>query len=213
MPYPNFTRAERIADGMVHVLGVIAAIIGVTALLYYSAHQMGWGIFTATVIYATGLIAMLSASAIYHLAAHTPARPILRRLDHAAIYIKIAATFTPLSVILNTSYGYLILACVWALALFGVVGKLTAKRGAMTTGWWPYLALGWIGLALFIPLMGVLTGYSLLLLLSGGLLYSTGVVFYRWEGLKYATAIWHGFIVIASGCFFLGISSALASGG
>ncbi len=212
MPYPCYTRAERIADGMVHVLGVSAAIIGVTALLYYSAHQMGWGMFTATVIYAVGLIAMLSASMIYHLAAHTPARPVLRRLDHAAIYIKIAATFTPLSVILNTSYGYLILACVWALALFGVVGKLTAKRGAMTTGWWPYLALGWVGVALFIPLMGVLPDYSLILLLSGGLLYSTGVVFYRWEGLKYANAIWHGFIVIASGCFFLGISSALASG-
>ncbi len=211
MPYPSFTRAERIADGMVHVLGVCAALFGVTALFFYSAHQMGWGLFTATVIYAVGLVAMLSASAVYHLAHHTSARPFLRRLDHAAIYIKIAATFTPLSVILNTSYGYLILACVWALALIGVVGKLTAKRGAMTTGSWPYLALGWIGVALLIPLMGVLTGFSLLLLLSGGLLYSAGVIFYRWEGLKYATAIWHGFIVIASGCFFLGISSALAT--
>jgi hemolysin III len=211
MPYPSFTRAERIADGMVHVLGVCAALFGVTLLFFYLAHQMGWGLFTATVIYAAGLIAMLSASAVYHLAHHTSARPLLRRLDHAAIYIKIAGTFTPLSVMLGTVYGYLVLACVWALALIGVVGKLTAKRGRMTTGWWPYLALGWVGVALFIPLMSVLTGYSLLLLLSGGLLYSAGVIFYRWEGLKYATAIWHGFIVIASGCFFLGISSALAT--
>jgi len=211
MPYPCYTRAERIADGMVHVLGVGAALIGVSALFFFSAHQMGWGLLTATAIYATSLIAMLSASMIYHLADNTSARPLLRRLDHAAIYIKIAGTFTPLSVILGTYYGYLVLACVWALALIGVVGKLSAKRGRMTTGWWPYLALGWVGMALFIPLTGVLTLNSLFLLFFGGLIYSVGLIFYRWEELKYATAIWHGFIVIASGCFFLGISSALAT--
>ncbi len=211
MPYPVYTRAERIADGLVHAFGVSAALIGVMVLYSYMAPQIGSGLRMATLIYVLSLIAMLSASMIYHLAAYTSARPLLRRLDHAAIYLKIAGTFTPLSVILGTFYGYLVLACVWALALIGMVGKLTTKRGRMTTGWWPYLALGWVGVALFIPLTGVLARDSLMLLFIGGLLYTTGVIFYRWEGLKYANAIWHGFIVIASGCFFLGISSALAT--
>ncbi len=210
MSYPAYSRSERIADGAVHVLGVSAALFGVFTLFKLFNHQLHGATFVAIAVYAMGLLVMLSASACYHIAAHTSARPILRRLDHAAIYLKIAGTFTPLAVFLGTAFGYLLLACVWALALIGAGTKLMAKRGQMTTGWVPYVALGWIGLALFIPLLGVLPVISLIMVLAGGLLYTAGVVFYCWEGLRYANAIWHGFIVVASACFFFGISNALA---
>ncbi len=209
MSYPNYSRAERIADGVVHVLGLFAAITGVAVLFGITAHKLGWGTLTATSVYAAGLILMLGASDTYHILAHTPARPILRRIDHAAIYLKIAGTVTPLSVLLGTGFAYVILALVWILGLVGAVAKLMAKRGQMTTGWVPYFLLGWAGILLFIPLVGVLSVISLVLMAFGGLLYSAGIVFYRWEGLRYANAIWHVFVLMASTAFFLGISTAL----
>ncbi|MBE0455184.1 MAG: hemolysin III family protein, partial [Roseovarius sp.] len=139
------------------------------------------------------------------------ARPMLRRLDHAAIYVKIAGTFTPLSVLLGTAFGYIVLAAVWALALMGAVSKLRRPRGQMTTGWLPYIALGWLGVGLILPLAGVLPGVSLGLIVAGGLIYSLGVVFYAWESLRFANAIWHSFVAVATACFFLGISTALAT--
>jgi len=209
MSYPAYSRAERIADGIVHVLGVGAAITGVAVLFGIAAETMGNATYTATSIYAIALIFMLVASGSYHILAHTAARPILRRIDHAAIYVKIAGTVTPLSVLLGTGFAYVILALVWVLALFGAATKLTAARGKMTTGWLPYFLLGWAGVLLFIPLMGILSVLSLALMLAGGLIYSAGIIFYRWEGLRYANAIWHVFVLIASGAFFIGISTAL----
>lgn len=213
MSYPNYTRAERIADVAIHVVGVGAALIGVSLIFRNLSENLSGPTYLATCVYAVALVTMLTASATYHIAAHTPARPILRRIDHAAIYFKIAGTFTPLSVILNTTFGYVVLGFVWALALLGAANKLMAARGKMTTGWLPYVALGWIGVALFIPLVEVLPAYSLALVIAGGLLYTAGVIFYRWEGLRYAIAIWHGFVLIASACVFFAVSAALAVAG
>jgi hemolysin III len=211
MSYPDYTRAERVADAVVHVLGVISAVAGVAIIFWLFAAEMGWPTFLATAVYAAALILMLSASAAYHMGAHTSARPILRRIDHAAIYLKIAATFTPLAIILNTSFGYIVLGCIWLLALAGAATKLLAARGRMTTGWMPQVALGWIGVALMIPLWDLLPPESLWLIVTGGLIYTGAVVFYCWESLKYANAIWHAFVLVATGCLFMGISTALAA--
>ncbi|WP_324755087.1 PAQR family membrane homeostasis protein TrhA [Roseovarius sp. Pro17] len=211
MPVPSPTRAERIADGAVHVLGVVFAAAAIAWLLGRASGQAGWGLWTALAIYSAALLAMLSASGAYNILFGKTARPLLRRLDHAAIYVKIAGTFTPLAVILGTAFGYAVLGLVWALAITGAATKLLAARGRMPTGVWPYLALGWLGLALFVPLAGLLPGGSLQLIALGGLLYSAGVVFYRWEALRFATAIWHSFVLVASGCFFAGISGAIAA--
>ncbi|MEI4194261.1 PAQR family membrane homeostasis protein TrhA [Roseovarius sp. E0-M6] len=209
MTYPAYTRAERVADGIIHVIGVIAAIAAVVVLFVASGAQLSGGALTAAVVYAVGLLCMLGASAAYHLAAHTRARPLLRRLDHAAIYMKIAGTITPLGVLLGTALGYGVLILVWGLALLGMWAKFRAERGKMTSGWVSYVALGWIAIALIIPLMDILPALSLWSLCIGGLLYCAGIVFYTTEKLRFATAIWHGFILLASGCVFTGIASAL----
>jgi len=209
MSYPAYSRAERVADVAVHICGLVAAITGIAMLFTLLALQLDAITLAAAIVYTATLLLMLGASAAYHLYAHTAARPVLRRLDHAAIYVKIAGTFTPLSVLLGTAFGYVILGLVWVLALFGAVTKIRAKPGQMPTGWLPYVALGWIGLALFIPLYAVLPGSSLTLLLTGGLLYTGGVVFYAWESLRFANAIWHLFVFMATACFFIGITLAL----
>ena len=213
MSYPDYTRAERIADGVIHVLGVGAALAGVTLLFAFWAGTMGLGTLLATAIYAGALILMLSASAAYHMAAHTPARPILRRIDHAAIYVKIAGTLTPLAILLGTAFGYTVLAVVWVLALIGAAHKLLARRGRMSTGWLPQVALGWLGMALIVPLWPALPTSSVTLILSGGLIYTVAVVFYCWESLRYCNAIWHGLVLLATGCCFLGLSGAIAAAG
>jgi hemolysin III len=210
--YPIYSRAERLADGVVHVAGFIAAVTGVSVLFAMWALDMDGVTLVSTIVYSVALLLMLGASAAYHLYAYTPARPVLRRLDHAAIYVKIAGTFTPLSVFLGTAFGYVILAVVWVLAIFGAATKIMAKRGQMTTGWLPYVALGWVGVALFVPLMAVLPVTSLALMLAGGLTYTAGVIFYAWDSLRFANAIWHGFVAVASGCFFMGIATALSAG-
>lgn len=212
MSYPAYTRAERIADAVVHIIGLSAAIAGITSLFAALAFTMDGLTLAATILYCGALVLMLTASAAYHMAAHTSARAILRRLDHAAIYVKIAGTFTPLAVVLGTAFGYVVVALVWICAVVGASTKLMTAPGKMTTGWLPYVALGWAGLALLVPLASVLPGPSLAMIVTGGLLYTAGVVFYCWESLRFANAIWHGFIVVASGCFFIGISAALAQG-
>src|SRR6056297_3247311 len=211
LSYPDYSRAERIADGIVHIVGIGAAIVGVALLFALWALQMDGPTLAATILYCAALIVMLTASAAYHMAAHTAARPILRRLDHAAIYVKIAGTFTPLGVALGTAFGYAVLAAVWICAALGAVSKLRMPLGAMTTGWWPYLALGWAGAALILPLWGVLPALSLACIVGGGALYSAGIVFYAWEDLRFANAIWHGFVALASACFLVAIGTGVTA--
>lgn len=213
MSYPSYSRAERVADAAVHLVGVAAAVAAVAWLFARASAHTGWGVWTALAVYSAALLIMLCASSAYHILADTVARPLLRRMDHAAIYVKIAGTFTPLAVILGTAFGYVLLGLVWTLALAGAVVKLMAARGRMTTGFWPYLGLGWLGLAMFVPLVPVLPWVSLHLIVTGGLLYTAGLLFYSWERLRFANAIWHGFVVIASGCFFAGIAAAVTGMG
>ena len=212
MSYPAYTPAERIADGVVHIAGLVAALAGVVAVYTLWALEMDGVTFLAVTVYSLSLLTMLGVSATYHIFAHTSLRPMLRRLDHAAIYVKIAGTFTPLGILLGSAFGYAVLAGVWVCACLGALSKLRMPRGAMTTGWLPYVALGWAGVMLILPLSGVLPGTSLALIIGGGLLYTTGVIFYAWESLRFANAIWHLFVALASACFFIGINTAVAAG-
>lgn len=210
MSYPSYTRAERIADGAVHVLGVGSALVAVVFLIAANAGQQTAGTMTAAVVYGVTMILMLSASAAYHLAAHTPFRPLLRRIDHAAIYVKIAGTITPLAVLLGTPFAYTVLVLVWFLALSGAVRKLLAERGKMSTHWLPQVLLGWMGLIIIVPLWPSLPANSLTLIFAGGIIYSGAVVFYCWDTLKFSNAIWHACVLIATACCFVGISGAMA---
>jgi len=208
--YPHYSRAERIADGAIHIAGLGAALLGVGTLYALWVPLMDSTSLFAVSVYSLSLLMMLGASAAYHMLAHTDLRPVLRRIDHAAIYIKIAGTMTPLGTLLNTGFAYAVLGGVWCGALSGAGRKLLAARGRMKTGWAAYLGLGWAGLLLCIPLAGEVSPLSLGLMFAGGLLYSAGIVFYRWESLRYANAIWHGFVLLASAGFFAGITTALA---
>ena len=211
--YPTDARSERIADGTVHAIGVLGALTGAVMLIVWSALNASAGQIAAIAIYGGTLIATFAASAIYHLVPWEGARPILRRFDHAAIYLKIAGTYTPLVVMIGSWFAYAVLAIVWALAALGVVLKLFFWRTPGRFGPVLYLVMGWLSLALVWSLWPVVPVSAMVLIGVGGLLYTTGVPFYATHTMKYSTAIWHGFVVAASACFFAAIwiaSAALA---
>ena len=212
MTYPTSAISERIADGTVHALGVIGAVSGAVVLLVWSSGLASPGQVVALSVYGATLIATFVASALYHLAPWHGIRPVLRRFDHAAIYLKIAGTYTPLVVLIGSGFAYAILGIVWALAMVGMVLKLFFWRSPGRFGPALYLIMGWLSVALVWSLWPLVPGTAMALIALGGLLYTGGVPFYASETLKFSTAIWHGFVVAASGCFFAAITLAVLGG-
>lgn len=204
--YPAYARSERIADAVIHAIGVGFALTGTILLVIFGAQWLGTGQVAALSIYGGALILSFAASAIYHFTPWEAARPALRRVDHAAIYVKIAGTYTPLVVLLGTGFGYAVLGIVWGLAMAGAVMKLFFWRKPGKGGPLLYLALGWMSVFLVWSLFPLLPLSASVLIGIGGLLYSAGVIFFNWEGLKFSLAIWHGFVLAASACFFVAIA-------
>lgn len=210
--YPAYARAERIADGTLHALGVMAALTGTIFLLIWATGMVSGAQVTALTIYGIALIATFTASACYHMTPWEHLRPTLRRIDHAAIYLKIAGTYTPLVVMLGSALAYALLAVIWALALFGMVRKLFFWQVPGPLGSVLYLVMGWMSVVLIWSLAPILPGLATGLIITGGLLYTAGVIFFQWESLKFSMAIWHGFVFAASACFFAAIAMAAAAG-
>lgn len=202
--YPVTARPERIADGTVHVLGVVLALAGAIWLMIMHSAQSGSGQMAALAIYGVALIATFTASAVYHLAPWHHLRPALRRFDHAAIYLKIAGTYTPLVVMVGTPLAYGILSIVWGLAAIGMTLKLFFWRAPGRFGPALYLIMGWLSVILMWSLWSVAPQGVVALMIIGGALYTGGVVLYK-SKRRYTTALWHGCVVIASGCFWAAI--------
>ncbi|MGJ8588959.1 MAG: PAQR family membrane homeostasis protein TrhA [Yoonia sp.] len=209
--YPTYARSERIADGTMHAVGVLGAITGAVVLIVWSAGTATPGQIAAISVYGATLIATFVASAFYHMTPWEGIRPVLRRFDHAAIYLKIAGTYTPLVVMIGSGFAYVILAIVWGLAVIGMVLKLFYWRTPGRFGPALYLIMGWLSLALIWSLWPIVPVSAMVLMAVGGLLYTAGVPFYASETLKYSIAIWHGFVVTASACFFAAIAIATAA--
>ena len=208
--FPVYTIRERIADGCIHVIGVTGSLVALTALLVIGVQSQTLLWVVSLTIYGLALVATFSFSAGYHLVVRPKLKELLRRLDHAAIFLMIAGTYTPFILIkMNTPWGLGLLAVVWTMAAIGVSIKLFAPRfldGLSTT---LYLVQGWAVIAAWEPLMSAMPGRVLTLLMAGGVLYTIGVVFHLWERLPYQNAIWHGFVLSAASCHFAAVLLAV----
>jgi len=209
--YPTYARSERIADGTMHAVGVLGAITGAVVLIIWSSGNATAGQIAGISVYSATLIATFVASAFYHMTPWESIRPTLRRFDHAAIYLKIAGTYTPLVVMIGSGFAYVVLAVVWGLAVVGMVLKLFFWRTPGRFGPALYLIMGWWSLALIWSLWPIVPVSAMVLMAAGGLLYTVGVPFYASETIKFSIAIWHGFVVAASACFFAAIAIASAA--
>jgi hemolysin III len=206
-------QSEILADRVVHVVGMAGGVIGATALLTWAFFSsLPTGSVVALAIYCAGLLAMLCCSGAYHLLSAPTWKPVLRRLDHAAIFFKIAGTYTPFALVkLGGSTGLTLFAGVWLVAVAGAAAKLllSAQWDRLAIG--VYLALGWSGVATLQPLAGTLSSAALVLLAAGGIVYSLGVIFFVWERLPYQTAIWHAFVLAGTACHFAAVTLAVGA--
>lgn len=194
----HYSRAEIIADGIVHAVGIVLAIAAGAALLSLAVFHAEPGEYVAAVFYVVSLLTVLSISLAYNLWPLTPAKWILRRFDHAAIYLLIAASYTPFLAQLDEGAGSMI-AVVWCAAVAGMAIKLFLPGRFDRLAIVFYLAIGWSGMVVIRPLLDALPPVTLGLILAGGIAYSAGVVFFIWRGLRFQNALWHGFVVTGAG--------------
>ncbi len=197
----HYSRAELIADGIVHAVGIVLAIAAGSAMLVLAAAHAGPGEYIAAVFYVVALLTVLSVSLAYNLwPLDSPAKWVLRRFDHSAIYLLIAATYTPfLAQIGNSPLARWMIAVVWTAAAAGIAVKVLLPGRFDRLAVVFYLAIGWSGLVLAEPLVATLPPASLALIVAGGVVYSCGVVFFAWKGLRFHNALWHAFVVAGAG--------------
>ena len=211
------SRAEQMADTTVHVIGVVGALLAVPVMITLAAVWRDEGALIAAVaVYGASMLVMLALSAGYNIASIRvrPGRLLdwLRRLDHAAIYVKIAGTYTPYAVITGGPLGRWLLIGVWAGAAVGFLGKILAPTRWERLSIVLYLGLGWCVVLVFGPVSQAITQASAILIIVGGCLYSVGVIFHLWNRLPFQNAIWHLFVLTASFVFYSAILVEISLG-
>jgi hemolysin III len=209
--FPSYTRGERLADGCIHLVGVVASLAAAATLMTLAALYLPPLSTVSITVYCLGMVGVFCFSAGYNLVSGPRLKALLRRFDHAAIYVKIAATYTPFAMVkMGGVVGFGLLGAVWAIGLFGVAAKLFWPAQLVRTSYVLYLAQGWACLAALEPFAAAVSGRVALLLLLGGALYTIGVAFHLWRSLRYHNAIWHGLVLVASACHFAAVVDAVA---
>ena len=203
--YPQYALSERIADGVMHGLGIGLTLAGAIGLLFWGIEGLPVGLSFSLGVYAVTLVLSFVTSGCYHMSPWPHLQPMLRRFDHAAIYILIAGTMTPIAVMAGSALATVQIVLVWTLALVGAMRKVFWWSTPGRFGPVTYLAMGLSGALLFGDLAAIVPAPAIRLMVAGGALYVVGVVFFSWEKLKFAIAIWHGFVLSASACFFAAI--------
>lgn len=202
------TRSEYISDLVVHMTGVLATAGAVPVLIVLtSLTDRGPSDLLAVSVYGIGLVAMILCSALYNIFPHPEWEWLLKRLDHSAIYLKIAGTYT--AFVLIAGQGFLLAGVLWVAAVTGISLKIACPFRWRWLSLSLYLAMGWAGVIMGWSLFASLPGPVVSLVAVGGLLYTVGVVFYLWERLPHNTTIWHIFVLAASFSIYAGLMVAV----
>jgi hemolysin III len=202
----NYDRIELIADGVVHGIGVFCGLVAATVLIVLTAIYATPLEVVVVSIYVAGLLAMLVLSATYNLWPVSRAKWVLRRFDHSAIYLLIAATYTPFIMQLKDSvFAMALLVGVWCVAIIGIVLKLVlpGRFDRLSVGL--YLAMGWSGFMLYDSVVSALPTMALGFVIAGGALYTLGVIFHAWQRLRFQNAIWHSFVLLGAACHYTAV--------
>lgn len=211
--FPIYTPAEFAADRVVHVVGLVAAVIGSIWLLNHLPQDASSVQVTTIWVYVVGLLGMLSASAAYNMARPSWAKAELRRVDRCMIFVMIAGTYTPFALgIMPRHIGVPLCVMVWGLAGLGIVLEYGAPRLARSVSLPLYLGMGWLILGVLPALMTAVGLVQLWLLISGGIVYSLGTALQAHGRLLFHNAVWHAMVVVAAGLHFEAIVLLLSAG-
>jgi hemolysin III len=208
----DYDPREIIADGVIHVIGVCFSLFGgVIIVVLVAIHSTRTTAVATVSIYAITLFAMLGLSAAYNMWPVSYTKWVLRRFDHSAIYLLIAGTYTPfIAQLKNSAASSGLLAAVWLTAGVGVALKLTLPGRFDRVAIGLYLLLGWCGVTVYESFFALLPNMTFWLLATGGVLYSTGVIFHTWSSLRFQNAIWHGFVLLAAVCHYAAVLEYVA---
>jgi hemolysin III len=198
---PLYSLSEEIAHALTHGLGLVASVGGLVTLVAAAWlrgdawHIVGCSIFGAT------LVLLYGSSTLYHGLRNPRAKRLFQRFDHAAIFLLIAGSYTPFTLVsLRGGWGWTLLAIVWCLAILGIALEVAGHSRRVSVAL--HLAMGWLVLIAAEPLARSLQPDGLLLLALGGIAYTLGVLFYAWRRLPYHHAVWHLFVLAGSACHY-----------
>lgn len=199
--------SEEIANALTHGMGALLSI-GAGAVLITLAAIKGdpWTIFSASV-YVASLVLLFSASTLYHAISPSTIKDRLHVLDHCAIFLLIAGTYTPFMLVglRDSAWGWSLFAIIWSLAVIGIVFKLFFTGKFRRTSTLIYVLMGWIAIVAVVPMTRALPAATLLLILFGGIAYTAGTYFYLSKRIAYAHAIWHLFVVAGATLHFIAV--------
>lgn len=204
--HSRYTDNEEFANMITHAIGAVLSIAGLCSMLIYAGMYGDISRILAGGVFGVSMVLMYLASTFYHLSKTPKRKSLLRVLDHSSIYLLIAGTYTPFTVVLlRGGWGWSLFGIVWGIAFFGIVFKLfyTGRFEFISTV--VYLIMGWIVIIALKPLIAEVPVGGLILLVIGGLMYTAGVVFYLWHKLRYHHAIWHCFVLAGTTFHFISI--------
>lgn len=204
---------EEIANALTHGLGVVLSAVGALVLLVVAALQRDVWKIASFSVYGGTLILLYTSSTLYHLVQRPRAKQILRVLDHAAIYLLIAGTYTPFLLVgLRGVWGWTLFGILWGLALAGIGFKVFSRRRfrGLPLSTAMYVLMGWLGVLALPEILARVPLGALLWLLAGGVMYTAGVAFFSWQRLRYHHTIWHLFVLAGSGFHYVAILRYLA---
>ena len=199
--HPRFTVAEEIAHSITHGVGMLLGIAALVLLIVFSVRFATPIAVVAASIYGGTLVLLYAASTLYHALPHGRAKRVFEVFDHSAIFLLIAGTYTPYTLVsMPLGWGWSVFGVVWGLAILGIVLEAVFRGRQRHVQLVLYLVMGWMILIALRPLLDSLPTAGLILLGAGGLFYTLGVIFYRWHSLRYHHAVWHLFVLAGSAC-------------
>ncbi len=193
-------------NSITHLMGTVLAFAGTVVLLILAVRQADpWKIVSFS-LYGASLFLLYMVSTLYH-SLHNRAKPVFRRLDHLAIYLLIAGTYTPFALVtLRGGWGWSLFAIIWGLAVVGMVAEFLPRRGARILPMVIYLLMGWLALIALKPLLQALPMTGFIWLVVGGLFYTFGMIFYGLDSrLRHAHGVWHLFVLAGSVSHYIAI--------
>jgi hemolysin III len=207
----QYSRYEELANAITHLMGIIFGIYSLVSLLFSLPLNYSSTSLISYLIYSLSLILLYTSSTCYHFAKTEKFKALFKKADHICIYYLIAGTYTPfLLVSIGGGLGGRIFCFIWLLAMLGTIFKLNHSRKFQKLSVFMYLAMGWLVLSIWGPLSSSISVEGIRLILFGGLLYTSGVVFYIWKSLKYHHMIWHLFVLAGSVVHFLAVKTIIS---
>jgi len=194
--HEQFSRGEEIAHAITHGLGTLGSVAVLVILVVLAAERGSARLVVGVSIFGATMVALYAASTMYHALTHDRAKGVFELLDHGAIYLLIAGTYTPFCLnVLGGGWGWTLFGIGWGLAALGIVYEVVLRRPWKRLSLVFYLGMGWLVALAVRPLSEALPPPALWLLALGGVSYTAGAVFYAWRGFPYHHAVWHLFVL------------------